>query len=192
MSTGRLASFSARRPWWVVGIWVAFLAGSIIAFPGLSHALTANEMQFLNNPDSVKAEKLLAQGTSGSSARLETLLVHSDKYTVDDAAFRQIVADSTTAVTADTSAVSSAFNYYQASHVRSHVGQRDGLGGPPHHDHSGHARKGDKDLGTYLKTVDSLSRTGFTVTTVGSASIGHDLASTATGDLKKAEMVGFR
>ena len=67
LSTGRLASFSARRPWWVVGIWVAFLAASIIAFPGLSHALTANEMQFLNNPDSVKAEKLLEERQRAAS-----------------------------------------------------------------------------------------------------------------------------
>ena len=59
LSTGRLAGFSARHPWWVVGVWLAFLIGAVVAFPGLSHALTANEMQFLNNPDSVKAEKLL-------------------------------------------------------------------------------------------------------------------------------------
>ncbi len=191
LSTGRLASFSARRPWWVVGIWVAFLAASIIAFPGLTHALTAKEMQFLNNPDSVKAEKLLAQGASGTSGDLETLLVHSDKYTVDDPAFRQIVADSTTAVTAQAGAVSSAFNYYQASMFD--PTSADAMVSADRHTTiiPVTLTKGNNHLSSYLNTVGSLSHGGFTVTTVGSASIGHDLASTATGDLKKAEMVGL-
>ncbi|HEY5529124.1 MAG TPA: MMPL family transporter, partial [Thermoleophilia bacterium] len=43
----------------------------------------------------------------------------------------------------------------------------------------------------YMSTVDKLKSSGFIVTTVGGASIGHDLASTATTDLRKAEMVGL-
>ena len=191
LSTGRLAGFSARHPSWVVGVWLAFLIGAVVAFPGLSHALTANEMQFLNNPDSVKAEKLLDQKTAGASADVETLLVHSDAYTVDDSAFRQVVADSATAVTAKSGVVASVFNYYQVSLFD--PASADKMVSADRHTTlmSVTLAQGDKSLDTYLSTVDGLSPAGFTVTTIGGASIGHELASTATSDLRKAEMVGL-
>lgn len=191
LGTGRLADFSARRPWWVIGIWVAFLVASILAFPGLSHALTATEMQFLSSPDSVKAQRLVDQKMSGTSGDMETLLVHSDKYSVDDPAFRQVVANATTAVTAQSSAVTSAFNYYQAS-VFDPTSANAMVSADRHTTLIPVTlATASGSLSTYMSTVDKLKSSGFIVTTVGGASIGHDLASTATTDLRKAEMVGL-
>jgi uncharacterized membrane protein YdfJ with MMPL/SSD domain len=113
--TGRLADVSARRPWWVIGVWVVLLAAAIVSFPGLTKALTASEMHFLNNPESAQGQKLIDQTAAGGSGGVETLLVHSDAYTVDDRAFQQVVQDSTAAVTAKTDAVQSAYNYYQVA-----------------------------------------------------------------------------
>ncbi len=191
LGTGRLADFSARRPWWVIGIWVAFLVASILAFPGLSHALTATEMQFLSSPDSVKAQRLVDQKMSGTSGDMETLLVHSDKYSVDDPAFRQVVANATTAVTAQSSAVTSAFNYYQAS-VFDPTSANAMVSADRHTTLIPVTlATASGSLSTYMSTVDKLKSSGFTVATVGGASIGRDLASTATTDLRKAEMVGL-
>ena len=191
LGTGRLADFSARRPWWVIGIWVTFLVASILAFPGLSHALTATEMQFLSSPDSVKAQRLVDQKMSGTSGDMETLLVHSDKYSVDDPAFRQVVANATTAVTAQSSAVTSAFNYYQAS-VFDPTSANAMVSADRHTTLIPVTlATASGSLSTYMSTVDKLKSSGFIVTTVGGASIGHDLASTATTDLRKAEMVGL-
>ena len=50
---------------------------------------------------------------------------------------------------------------------------------------------GDADLGAYLSTAEGLSRDGFTVTTIGQASIGEELSSAATSDLRSAETVGL-
>lgn len=191
LGTGRLADFSARRPWWVIGIWVAFLVASILAFPSLSHALTATEMQFLSSPDSVKAQRLVDQKMSGTSGDMETLLVHSDTYSVDDPVFRQVVANATTAVTAQSSAVTSAFNYYQAS-VFDPTSANAMVSADRHTTLIPVTlAKTSGSLSTYMSTVDKLKSSGFTVTTVGGASIGQDLASTATTDLRKAEMVGL-
>ena len=191
LGTGRLADFSARRPWWVIGIWVTFLVASILAFPGLSHALTATEMQFLSSPDSVKAQRLVDQKMSGTSGDMETLLVHSDKYSVDDPAFRQVVANATTAVTAQSSAVTSAFNYYQAS-VFDPTSANAMVSADRHTTLIPVTlATASGSLSTYMSTVDKLKSSGFTMATVGGASIGRDLASTATTDLRKAEMVGL-
>ena len=191
LGTGRLADFSARRPWWVIGIWVTFLVASILAFPGLSHALTATEMQFLSSPDSVKAQRLVDQKMSGTSGDMETLLVHSDKYSVDDPAFRQVVANATTAVTAQSSAVTSAFNYYQAS-VFDPTSANAMVSADRHTTLIPVTlATASGSLSTYMSTVYKLKSSGFTVATVGGASIGRDLASTATTDLRKAEMVGL-
>ena len=191
LGTGRLADFSARRPWWVIGLWVVLLAAAIVSFPGLSHALTASEMQFLNNPESAKGQKLIDQKVSGNSGDVETLLVHSDTYTVDDSAFRQVVQESTAAVTAKTDAVQSAYNYYQVAALD--PTSAEAMVSTDRHTTFIYVTlaQGDKDLGSYLSTVDGLSRDGFTVTTVGQASIGDELSSAATSDLRSAETVGL-
>ena len=114
LSTERLASFSARHPWWVVGVWVLFLVLAIAASPGLKSALTGDEMKFLNNPESVKGQTLLAQEMTGTSDFDETVLVHSDTLTVDDPAFQQRVEGAAAALLAEHGTVAQAFTYYQA------------------------------------------------------------------------------
>jgi putative drug exporter of the RND superfamily len=189
--TGRLADFSARRPWWVIGLWVVLLAAAIAGFPGLSHALTASEMQFLNSPESAKGQKLIEQKVSGNSGDVETLLIHSDKYTVDDSAFRQVVQQSSAAVASKTEAVQSAFDFYQVSAVDPSSAKA--MVSADRHSTFIYVTlaPGDKDLGTYLSAVEGLGRDGFTVTTVGQASIGDELSSAATSDLRSAETVGL-
>ena len=191
LGTGRLAGVSARHPWWVIGIWVALLVAAVFSFPGLTGALTASEMQFLNNPESAQGQKLIAQRVSGSSGEVETLLVHSDTYTVDDSAFQQIVQESTAAVAAQTTAVQSAYNYYQANAVD--PASAAALVSTDRHTILIYVTltPGNADFKAYLSTTEGLSRDGFTVTTVGQASIGSELSSAATSDLRSAETVGL-
>ena len=188
--TGRLADVSARHPWWAIGLWVALLAAATVSFPGLSGALTASEMHFLNNPESAKGQKLIAQTVSGSSGDVETLLVHSDTYTVDDSAFQQVVQQSTAAVAAKTGAVQSAYNYYQAVALDP-ASAKDLVSADRHTTFIYVTLAKGGDLGSYLSTTEGLSRDGFTVTTVGQASIGDALSSAATSDLRSAETVGL-
>jgi RND superfamily putative drug exporter len=173
---------------------MALLVAAVFSFPSLTSALTASEMHFLNNPESAQGQTLIdesAAATSGTSGDVETLLIHSDTYTVDDAAFQQIVQDSTTAVAAQAGAVQSAYNYYQVSML-------DPASAADMVSTVGHTTfiyvtlaPGDADLGAYLATAEGLSRDGFTVTTIGQASIGEELSSAATSDLRSAETVGL-
>ncbi len=192
--TGRLADVSARHPWWVIGIWVALLVAAVFSFPSLTSALTASEMHFLNNPESAQGQTLIdesASATSGTSGDVETLLVHSDTYTVDDAAFQQIVQDSTAAVAAQAGAVQSAYNYYQVS-MLDPASAADMVSTDRHTTFIYVTlTPGDADFGAYLSTAEGLSRDGFTVTTIGQASIGEELSSAATSDLRSAETVGL-
>jgi putative drug exporter of the RND superfamily len=189
--TGRLAGLSARHPWWVIGLWLVLLAAAIVSFPGLSNALTASEMQFLNHPESAKGQKLIDQTVSWNSGDVETLLIHSDTYTVDDSAFQQVVQGSTAAVAAKTAAVQSAYNYYQVAALDPTSAKA--MVSSDRHTTFVYVTltQADKDFGSYLSTTEGLSRDGFTVTTVGQASIGEELSSAATRDLRSAETVGL-
>ncbi len=191
LGTGRLADLSARHPWWVIGLWMALLAAAIAGFPHLSGALTAGEMQFLNSPESVQGRKLLEQEVSSDSADVETLLVHSDAYTVDDSAFRQVVQQASAAVTAKPAAVQSAFDYYQVSLLDPASAEK--MVSADRHTTFVYVTLAQAEgaLDTYLSTVEGVGRDGFTVTTVGEASIGEELSSAATRDLRSAETVGL-
>src|SRR5665647_920567 len=119
LTTGKTAGFSARHPWWVIGVWALFLVLAAIASPGLKSALSGDEMRFLNNPDSVQGQTLIKEKMAGavmsSSSATETVLVHSDTATVDDPAFKQVVEKTTGALAGKTGTVAQVFNYYQVS-----------------------------------------------------------------------------
>src|SRR5215212_6953385 len=90
LSTDGLAEASARRPWVVVGIWIALLvaAGIISATVSLS---TTTELALLNKPESERAYDLLEERLRGPRPATETVIVRSETATVDDPAFQAAV-----------------------------------------------------------------------------------------------------
>ena len=91
LSSEALARASARRPWIVVGAWIALIVVAIgINFTLLAGALT-NEFGFTNNPESVRADKLLEERLRGPRELSEVVIVQSEALTVDDQAFRDRV-----------------------------------------------------------------------------------------------------
>jgi RND superfamily putative drug exporter len=191
LGTGRLAELSARRPWWVIGLWLALLAGAVFAFPHLGQALTAGEMHLLSSPESAQGRKVLEEKVSGDSADVETLLVHSANYVVDDPAFRQVVEQARAAVAAKTEAVQSAFDYYQVLALA--PASAEAMVSSDRHTTFVYVTlaPGERDLGAYLRAVDGLGQDGFTVTTVGQASIREELSSAAMRGVRSAETVGL-
>ncbi len=197
LSTGGIAGFSARHPWWVIGIWMVFMVMAAVALPGLKGALSGDEMKFLNNPDSVKGQTLLSErmpGLSTSSGAMETILVHSDELTVDDAAFQEVVAQTWAAVAADKALVAQAYNYYQVLQLQPDSAEQ--LVSADRHttlipvNLSSGADTGD-GIAEYVSLVGAQSAPGFVVTTVGGASIQHEFTTTAEQDLTRAEMIGL-
>jgi RND superfamily putative drug exporter len=195
LSTGKMARFSARHPWWVVGVWVLLLALAVVASPGLKSALTGDEMKFLNSPDSVRGQTLLAQKMMGMSTATETVLVHSDTATVDDPAFKQRVERTTATLIAERGVVSQAFNYYQAGLFDPEAAEA--MVSSDRHStlipvsFAGTSSVISSNMSGYLETVRAQNTEQFVVTSVGEPSIQHEFTTTAGRDLKKAEIIGL-
>ncbi len=199
LTTGKAANFSARHPWWVIGVWLLFIVLAAVATPGLKTALAGDEMRLLNNPDSVQGQTLLDQKMSGtptaSSGATETVVVHSDAATIDDAQFQKVVQNTTAALVGKTGTVAQAYNYYEASLFD--AGAAQSLVSADKHTTlivvtlAGTSSQVDGNMAGYLATVKAQNTAGYVVATIGDSSIGHEFTSTAESDLRKAEMIGL-
>src|SRR5688572_27456362 len=113
-STAGLARASARHPWRVLAGWllVLVLAGGVAT--GLGDAFT-NEGGITNRPESVRADDLLTQRLRGGQDHpvTETVILRSDTATVDDPAFRQVVAQTAAALRALPAVVAAVVTYHE-------------------------------------------------------------------------------
>ena len=78
LSTGLLARWSARHPWIVIAVWVVLLGVAAYAATGLGDALTAEDMDFTNTPESVRGSQLIEQRLRGPEPSVETVIVRVD------------------------------------------------------------------------------------------------------------------
>ena len=199
LTTGKAANFSARHPWWVIGVWLVFIVLAAVATPGLKTALAGDEMRLLNNPDSVQGQTLLDQKMSGtptaSSGATETVVVHSDTTTINDSAFQKVVQNTTAALVGKTGTVAQAYNYYEASLLDASAANS--LVSADKHTTlivvtlAGTSAQVSDNLNGYLATVKAQNTPGYVVATIGDSSIGREFTTTAESDLRKAEMIGL-
>ena len=91
LSTESIARVCARRPWRVVGIWLAVLLISgylaVIVLPGVE---TTNFV-FISNPEPRVGMELLEERLSGPAGTNEVVVIEADSLTVDRPAFRELV-----------------------------------------------------------------------------------------------------
>ena len=93
LSTRRLAYASATHPLRVVALWAALLVIAMVLIgTSLESALTT-EFNFTNNPDSKRGNELLEERLRGPRTIAEVILVRSDTFTVDTAAFQDKVGE---------------------------------------------------------------------------------------------------
>jgi RND superfamily putative drug exporter len=83
-----LATGSARRPWLTVGLWFLFIAAAGFTVSQLLGDALTTDFDFTNEPESVRAENLIAEKLRGPTTLNETYIVRSDDLTVDDPAFQ--------------------------------------------------------------------------------------------------------
>ena len=92
MSFEGVAVASSRRPWITIGLWVALLAVAITLNATLLQDALTTEFSFSNEPDSLKADRLLEDKLRGPRAANELVVVQSTNgLTVDDAEFQSRV-----------------------------------------------------------------------------------------------------
>ena len=90
ISSEKLARESARRPWLVVGIWIAAaIASSVLWFELIESVTTQGGGQFTVEPEAVKAERLLVEsGLRDEAGDTAVMVIRHDSLTVDDPQFR--------------------------------------------------------------------------------------------------------
>jgi RND superfamily putative drug exporter len=89
--TGRIAGFSFRHKWWILGVWLLMLVMSGAAASGLSSVLST-EFKDLSGSESAKAQDLQKERI-GDPPMVETLVVRNEQLTTDDPQFQSIVND---------------------------------------------------------------------------------------------------
>src|SRR6266850_1421283 len=114
LSTERLARTSATRPWTIIAIWAALLVLAIVLIASfLGDALTT-DADITTNPESKQAQTLVEHRLRGPQRVNEIVIVQSQTATVDDPAFRAVVDDLYTKITAlGPNVVAGGRNYYQ-------------------------------------------------------------------------------
>jgi RND superfamily putative drug exporter len=190
--TRGLATWSARRPWVVIGGWILVLAAAVaIAVWGLSDVLT-QEQSITSSPESVRAEQLLRQsGIPGREQRpaTELVIVRSQSLTTDDPAFQDFAAALLSDIRGLTD-VQNATSYFETNAPT--MASQDG--------HTvllpvtlvGSFHDADQHVTELIDLVRARNGSdGFEVLTYGQGSISEAFSSTAEQDLQHAEQRGL-
>jgi RND superfamily putative drug exporter len=188
-STEGLARASARRPWWVLGVWAVLLVLAGIAAPRLGDALTSTA-DFINKPESVRGEQLLEDRLRGPRPYTETVIVRSETATVDDPAFREAVERVTNQVASLGGIVASAINTYQSGIPQLVSEDRHTTIIPV--TLAGDIEEAGKNAPDYIAAVEAANTDpNFEVLTVGSASLNEEFTHISEEDLQKGEGIGL-
>jgi len=181
--TERLARASAAHPWRTIATW---LVGIVLAFGAVASLLPgalSTEGRVTNNPDSERAYDIEAARFPEHSRDVTTelVIVRSERYTIDDPAFRMRLAE-LVRLGRQTGAVAQAGNPLSdatlVSADRQAVLIPIRLAGDP-----------DESVGTLIDTVEEENGKGaFAVAITGSATTDHDVNELSESDLQNGEL----
>src|SRR3990170_1073954 len=191
LSTETLARASARRPWLVVGAWVAVFAVSVaLIFNLLSDALT-NEIGFTNNPESKRADMLLEQRLRGPEKVNEIVIVRSADETVDAPAFKAFVEGLYADVAAlGPGVIEQGASYYQTGDESLVSADRRATILP--FVMAGDEDEADENIDDVLSVVHGADGAeGFQVLITGGASVHKDFQEVSESDLQTGEAFGI-
>lgn len=190
VSPGALARACAKRPWTTIGVWaVAFAVFAGIAAAFLGGVLTT-KFDFTNDPESRRADTLLAERLRGPVPVNEILIVRSATSTVDDPVFRQTV-DAVYASVAGLGpdVIASGFTYYQTGAPSMVSKDRKATIIPIVM--TGDLDKAGGNLDAFHASFEGVKvPDGFEVLDAGVATINRDFKEIAEQDLKRAETIG--
>jgi putative drug exporter of the RND superfamily len=192
LSTMNLARISARRPWRVVSLWLLIL---VLAGAAATHLQTTMEGTFTSEPESSRAQSLIEQRLNGDTPVMETVIIRSETATVDDAAYRAFVDDTTTRLLAVDGLVTGASTYYQL--LDAGLAEAESLVSADRHATLIQVQLGSdleyasEHAERYLDVIYQQRSGGFDVLTAGMTSSSHELLSIAEEDMRKAELFGL-
>ena len=188
--TARLARFSAHHPYVIIAAWLVLLALGTFAASGVGGVLGAQEMEFLNSPESARGAGLIEAASPGAESATETVIVRSSDVTVDDPAFAERVRSLTAELSGLSGTVVSAVDYYQA--VQFDPAAAAALVSQDRHATLIRLTLADgADLAPLEAALAAHRAPGLQMLTIGDSSMEEVFTGTAESDLMKAEMVGL-
>ena len=196
ISSERLARESAKRPWLVVGIWIAAtVVSAVLWFNLIESGTTQGQGMFTVEPEAVKAQRLLVESDIRDE-RLDTeiMVIRHDSLTVDDPQFReridkvhaQILAldsDPNSPVLHDPRSLPNLNLLPPGAAEMLIASDRTGTFIPITLAASGHAEG-------ILEIAESNSTDGFDIAVAGEAATGEDFRKVAKRDLIQGETIG--
>ena len=196
ISSERLARESAKRPWLVVGIWIAAtVVSAVLWFNLIESGTTQGQGMFTVEPEAVKAQRLLVESDIRDE-RLDTeiMVIRHDSLTVDDPQFRERIDKVYTQILALDSDPNSPVLHDPRSLPNLNLlppgaaemliaSDRTGTFIPITLAASGHAEG-------ILEIAESNSTDGFDIAVAGEAATGEDFRKVAKRDLIQGESIG--
>ncbi|MEX0786312.1 MAG: MMPL family transporter [Dehalococcoidia bacterium] len=187
--TERLARISARRPWLVVGLWVAiFLTGGYFA-SGIGDVLTTS-FEIQNEPESIRGQELLEERLRGPRQAQEFILVQSGELMVDDAAYRAFVDGLVADLRALDETVASTTSFYETGDVAMVSDDRRTTVVPV--TLLGDEEEASDNVGPVVDVAHAANgESGFEVLTAGQGSISRTFNEQSEKDLQRGELFGI-
>lgn len=186
-STETLAEASARRPWRVIGVWLAILLASFAVIGTLLSGAVTTDAHLTNNPESVRADNLLEQWRGVDHVH-EIVIVQSQDLTVDDPAFQAKVEDIFTRITAlGPNIVLGGTNFYVSGDTS--LVSDDRHTSIMQFTMAGDEKEASGNIGEVLAITDE-DHAPFLILNAGIASAGDEIDHIAQDDLEKGEMIG--
>ncbi len=195
-SPAGLARVCARHPWRVLALWLIVLVFAFVAASGLGDALSADGT-FTNNPESVRADDLLKDRMRGGQDHpvTETVIIHSDRATIDDPAFQQVVHQTVADLRAMPEVVTSAVSYFDAQAAGSpdaaSLVSADGHSALVAVTLAGKLDEVSEHVDEYLAAIETQGADGIEVMTIGDLSTSEEFNQLAESDLVKGEGLGL-
>lgn len=189
LSPNRLAAFSVRRPWLVVGIWVALFVGAGAASATLGDVLTTSMSNYVSS-ESADADALISERLTGDIPGEEIIVVQSATKTVDDPEFQALVTEITDRVRAHPESVAGATNAFETgSPAMISEDRRTTIIPVTLVGIRAEAQDFVEPIVEITESLDGVN--GFTVVTSGDGSVSLGFTEQAEKDLQKAEVIGL-
>ncbi|CAN5180601.1 hypothetical protein BH20ACT13_BH20ACT13_08780 [soil metagenome] len=182
LSTGRLASASARHPWRVVGAWIAVFALAVVAIVTLLGDGLSTDDAPTNNPESEQAIAAQIQAFPPDPTRMprsDIVVIRSDRHTVDSPEFESFVR--TLVVESDVLALSRADTYLD--------GDASLVSGDRHATIVPLGIHDEDEAEAVIETVEQADEeAAFSVAVTGEQTLDYDFNLLSQEDLEKGEL----
>ena len=196
ISSERLARESAKRPWLVVGIWIAAtVVSAVLWFNLIESGTTQGQGMFTVEPEAVKAQRLLVESDIRDE-RLDTeiMVIRHDSLTVDDPQFRERIDKVHAQILALDSDPNSPVLHDPRSLPNLNLVPPEAAAQITSSDRTGTfipitlAASGNVE--GILEIAESNSTDGFDIAVAGEAATGEDFRKVAKRDLIQGESIG--